>query len=42
MKSGGDKVVLYKWDANKDDSGATMSAFFKNGKLDSKLQYALK
>ena len=42
MESGGVKIVLYKWDADEKDSGATMSAFFKNGKLDSKLQFALK
>ena len=42
MESGGVKIVMYKWDADRDGSGATMSAFFKNGKLDSKLQFALK
>ena len=42
MESGGVKIVTYKWDADKDGSGATMTAFFKNGKLDSKLQFALK
>jgi hypothetical protein len=42
MESGGYKIVMYTWDADEDGSGATMSAFFKNGKLDSKLQFALK
>ena len=42
MESGGIKIVLYKWDADEEDSDATMSVFFKNGKLDSKLQFALK
>ncbi len=42
LEGGGDKVVVYKWDADQDGSGATMTAFFKNGKLDSKLQFGLK
>jgi hypothetical protein len=42
LGSGGDKVVMYKWDADEDVSDARLDAFFKNGKLDSKLQFALK
>ena len=42
LGSGRDKVVMYKWDADNGDSGARLDAFFKNGKLDSKLQFALK
>lgn len=42
MESGGTKIVMYKWDADEDGSGARLDAFFKNGKLDSKFQFALK
>lgn len=42
LGSGSDKVVMYKWDADEDGSGARLDAFFKNGKLDKKLQFALK
>ena len=42
LGSGDEKIVMYKWDADEDGSGATMSAFFKNGKLDTKFQFALK
>jgi hypothetical protein len=36
----GDKIVMYQWDG--DGSDAKINAFFKNGKLDSKLQFHLK
>ena len=36
----GYKIVMYQWDG--DGSDAKINAFFKNGKLDSKLQFALK
>lgn len=39
MEGGGIKIVMYKWDA---DDGATMSAFFEDGKLDTKFQFGLK
>jgi hypothetical protein len=42
MESGGVKIVMYKWDADEDGSGARLDVFFKNGKLDRKLQFALK
>lgn len=42
LGSGAEKIVMYKWDADEDGSGATMSVFFKNGKLDTKFQFALK
>ena len=42
LGSGAEKIVMYKWDADEDGSGATMSAFFKDGKLDTKFQFALK
>lgn len=38
---GSDKIVMYQWDG--DGGGlAKLNAFFKNGKLDSKLQFDLK
>ena len=42
LGSGAEKIVMYKWDADEDGSGATMSVFFKDGKLDTKFQFALK
>ena len=42
MESGGIKIETYKWDADEDGSDATMTAFFKNGRLDTKFQFALK
>ena len=42
LGSGRDKVVMYKWDADNGDPGARLDAFFKNGKLDKKSQFALK
>lgn len=41
LGSGGEKIVMYRWDGDGENSGATMSAFFKNGKLDTKFQFAL-
>ncbi len=36
------KIVMYQWDGDGGGSDAKINAFFKNGKLDSKLQFALK
>jgi hypothetical protein len=38
----GDVVVMYQWDGDGGGPDAKMNAFFKNGKLDSKLQFHLK
>lgn len=40
MESGGYKIVMYKWDGG--GSGSRIDAFFKNGKLDKKMQFGLK
>lgn len=42
MESGGMKIEMYKWVASEDGSDARLDAFFKNGKLDKKSQFALK
>jgi hypothetical protein len=42
LGTGVDRVVVYKWDADDDVSGARLDAFFNGGKLDKKLQFALK
>jgi hypothetical protein len=39
---GGYKIEMYKWDGDGGGPGARIDAFFKNGKLDSKFQFALK
>ena len=38
----GDVVVMYQWNGDGGGPDAKMNAFFKNGKLDSKLQFHLK
>ena len=42
MESGGTKIEMYKWDGDGGGSDARLDAFFKNGKLDHKSQFALK
>ena len=42
MESGGIKIEMYKWAAAEDGSDARLDAFFKNGRLDKKSQFALK
>jgi len=42
MESGGIKIEMYKWSAAEDGSDARLDAFFKNGRLDKKSQFALK
>ncbi len=42
MEGGGIKIVMYKCDGDGENSGGTMSAFFEDGKLDTKFQFALK
>ncbi len=42
LGSGSEKVVMYKWAPDGDSSGARLDTFFKNGKLDRKLQFSLK
>jgi len=42
LESGGVKIEMYKWAAADDGSDAELDAFFKNGKLDKKSQFALK
>ena len=37
-----DKIVMYQWDGDSGGPDAKINAFFKNGKLDSKLQFDLK
>ena len=39
MEAGGMKIEMYKWDGEEE---ATMSVFFKDGKLDTKFQFDLK
>ena len=41
-ETGSYKIVIYKWDGDGGDFGTEITAFFKNGKLDSKLQFGLK
>jgi hypothetical protein len=36
------KVVMYQWDADGGDPDAKINTFFKDGKLDTKFQFALK
>lgn len=42
MENGGTKIEMYKWDGDGGGADARLDVFFKNGKLDSKLQFALK
>ena len=42
LGSGGEKIVMYQWDGDSGGPDAKINAFFKNGKLDSKLQFDLK
>jgi len=42
LDNGSIKIELYKWAAADDGSDAELDAFFKNGKLDKKSQFALK
>ncbi len=42
MEAGGIKIEMYKWAGAEDGSDARLDAFFKNGKLDKKSQFALK
>ena len=42
MEAGGMKIEMYKWNADNGETDARLDAFFKNGKLDKKSQFALK
>jgi hypothetical protein len=41
-ETGGYKIVMYKWAGDGAGGDARIDAFFKNWKLDSKLQFGLK
>ena len=36
------KITIYKWEGDGGDSKAEMTAYFKDGKLDTKFQFGLK